>query len=158
MTKSQNTKNEQQNDLCITSEQLTEQWKKGELPERTKCYVKVNGNIYLGMVLYNSGHANKKLPSMKSFMGKFTKNNIESILAQVPSFNEWQAQENYIDYLKQCIQVYESKEKQHTNDSIAYNELAEENEKLKDLLKRAKDILEDEGDYMIFQEINEVLK
>ena len=32
MTKSQNTKNEQQKDLCITSEQLTEQWKKGELP------------------------------------------------------------------------------------------------------------------------------
>ena len=31
MTKSQNTKNEQQKDLCITSEQLTEQWKKGEL-------------------------------------------------------------------------------------------------------------------------------
>ena len=29
MTKSQNTKNEQQKDLCITSEQLTEQWKKG---------------------------------------------------------------------------------------------------------------------------------
>ena len=25
---SQNTKNEQQKDLCITSEQLTEQWKK----------------------------------------------------------------------------------------------------------------------------------
>ena len=29
MTKSQNTKNEQQKDLCITSEQLTEQWKQG---------------------------------------------------------------------------------------------------------------------------------
>jgi hypothetical protein len=33
MTKSQKTKNEQQKDLCITSEQLTEQFKKGELQE-----------------------------------------------------------------------------------------------------------------------------
>ena len=36
MIKSQNTKNEQQKDVCITSEQLTEQWKKGELPNG--CY------------------------------------------------------------------------------------------------------------------------
>lgn len=33
MSKSQNTKDEQQKDLCITSEQLTELWKKGELLE-----------------------------------------------------------------------------------------------------------------------------
>lgn len=33
MTKSQNTKNEQQKDLCIISEQLTEQWKDGKLEE-----------------------------------------------------------------------------------------------------------------------------
>ena len=31
MTKSQNTKNEQQKDLCITSEQLTEQWKSADI-------------------------------------------------------------------------------------------------------------------------------
>lgn len=53
----------------------------------------------------------------------------------VPSYEEWQASENYIDYLKQCISVYESKEKQHTDDAIAYNELAEENEELKELLR-----------------------
>ena len=33
----------------------------------------------------------------------------------------------------------------------------EENTKLKGLLKRAKEVLEDEGDYMIVQEINQVL-
>ena len=33
----------------------------------------------------------------------------------------------------------------------------EENAQLKELLKRAKEILEDEGDYMIVQEINQVL-
>lgn len=54
----------------------------------------------------------------------------------IPMFyDEWQASENYIDYLKQCISVYESKEKQHTDDAIAYNELIEENEKLKSKLQ-----------------------
>lgn len=53
----------------------------------------------------------------------------------VPSYDEWQASENYIDYLKQCISVYESKDKQATETSIAYNELLEENTKLKELLK-----------------------
>ena len=33
----------------------------------------------------------------------------------------------------------------------------EENTKLKELLKRAKEVLEDEGDYMIVQEINQAL-
>lgn len=45
MTKSQNTKNEQQKDLCITSEQLTEQWKKGELeyiPQVYELLTKIN--------------------------------------------------------------------------------------------------------------------
>ena len=45
MTKSQNTKNEQQKDLCITSEQLTEQWKKGDPPyEGTNNYDKTDFN------------------------------------------------------------------------------------------------------------------
>ena len=45
MTKSQNTKNEQQKDLCITSEQLSVKWKKGELPYG-RYYVELsyNGN------------------------------------------------------------------------------------------------------------------
>lgn len=37
------------------------------------------------------------------------------------------------------------------------NKYCLENIKLKELLKRAKDVLEDEGDYMIVQEINQVL-
>lgn len=39
------------------------------------------------------------------------------------------------------------KEKQHTNDSIAYNELAEENKKLKRQLKLAIERIEDMRDY-----------
>ena len=73
---------------------------------------------------------------MTSFSG-----GVDEVLEQVPSYEEWQASENYIDYLKQCISVYESKDKQATETSIAYNELLEENEKLKELLKECKERL-----------------
>ena len=62
----------------------------------------------------------------------------ECIVAPVPGYEEWQASENYIDYLKQCISVYESKDNQATETSIAYNELAKENEELKEILERHK--------------------
>lgn len=68
-------------------------------------------------------------------------------LSPVPSYEEWQASENYIDYLKQCISVYESKDKQATETSIAYNELLEENTKLKELLKECKHIMSIEKDF-----------
>lgn len=56
----------------------------------------------------------------------------------VPCYQEWQASENYIDYLKQCISVYESKDKQATETSIAYNKLINENQQLKELLEEYK--------------------
>lgn len=43
MSKSQNTKNEQQKDLCITSEQLTEQYKHGNLPDDRLYYYRFKG-------------------------------------------------------------------------------------------------------------------
>ena len=91
MTESQNTKDEQQNDLCITSEQLTEKWKKGELPKETECYVRVNGDIYLGSIQYKNGCHNKKLPYVKSFNGQFITKYVEEVLAEVPSYEQWQA-------------------------------------------------------------------
>ena len=39
---------------------LTDKWKKGELPEETECYVRVNGDIYLGSIQYKNGCHNKK--------------------------------------------------------------------------------------------------
>ena len=77
MTKSQNTKNEQQKDLCITSEQLTEQWKKGEL-EDSEYYIKSNkGDTYIDICANGS------------FM--FTNcRSIKKVLAPVPSYEEWQ--------------------------------------------------------------------
>lgn len=154
MTKSQNTKNEQQKDLCITSEQLTEQWKKGELP----CgwyYIKISDIVFIDF-----------------FEGKVWKNKkdeyIDEVLAPVPSYDEWQASENYIDYLKQCISVYESKDKQATETSIAYNELLEENTKLKELLRECKEVIKNvdtyygnydsTNGYLVINKIDEVLK
>ena len=132
MTKSQNTKNEQQKDLCITSEQLTEQWKQGELP---------NGYYWIrlswgGMVIMAYHTAFDGLFELDDHY--YDSDEISEVLAPVPSYDEWQASENYIDYLKQCISVYESKDKQATETSIAYNELLEENTKLKELLKECR--------------------
>ena len=121
MTKSQNTKNEQQKDLCITSEQLTEQWKQGKLPAGWY-YIKIADIVFIDF-----------------FEGKVWKNKkdeyIDEVLAPVPTFEEWQASEKYNKHLEEVIKVYERKDKQATETSIAYNELLEENTKLKELLK-----------------------
>ena len=43
----------------------------------------------------------------------------------------------YIKYLEEVIKIYERNDKLATETSIAYNELLEENEKLKELLNKA---------------------
>ena len=43
----------------------------------------------------------------------------------------------YIKYLEEVIKIYEHNDKLATETSIAYNELLEENEKLKELLNEA---------------------
>lgn len=101
---------------------LTDKWKKGELP----CgWYWVESSIAEGIYAYTSEYLNNM----------YRPRNGEKVLVPVPSYDEWQASENYIDYLKQCISVYESKDKQATETSIAYNELLEENTKLKELLR-----------------------
>ena len=132
MTKSQNTKNEQQEDLCITSEQLTEQWKKGELP---------NGYYWIrlswgGMVIMAYHTAFDGLFELDDHY--YDSDEISEVLAPVPSYEEWQASEKYNKHLEEVIKTYERKEKQHTDDAIAYNELAKENEELKEILERHK--------------------
>ena len=129
MTKSQNTKNEQQKDLCITSEQLTEQWKKGELP---------NGYYWIrlswgGMVIMAYHTAFDGLFELDDHY--YDSDEISEVLAPVPTFEEWQASEKYNKHLEEKIKIYERKDKQATETSIAYNELLEENTKLKELLK-----------------------
>lgn len=108
---------------------LTEQWKKGKL---TEGFYYVNDGAEVTIDYYLCDYWERHFDS-----------DVQQVLAPVPSFKKWEASENYIDYLyidylKQCISVYESKEKQHTDDAIAYNELAKENEELKEILERYK--------------------
>ena len=81
MTKSQKKKNEQQKDLCITSEQLTEQWKKGELPNG---WYWVKGIKSEGIYAYTAEYLNNM----------YRPRNGEIIIEQVPSYEEWQASYN----------------------------------------------------------------
>lgn len=76
MTKSQNTKNEQQKDLCITSEQLTEQWKKGELPEG---FYYVNDGAEVTVDYY-----------LCDYWERHFGWDVQQVIAPVPTFNELQ--------------------------------------------------------------------
>ena len=134
MTKSQNTKNEQQKDLCITSEQLTEQWKQGELPNG---WYWVKGIKAEGIYAYTAEYLNNM----------YRPRNGEIIIEQVPSYEEWQASEKYNKHLEEVIKTYERKDKQATETSIAYNELLEENTKLKELLEECRHIIGIEKDF-----------
>ena len=81
MTKSQNTKNEQQKDLCITSEQLTEHWKDGKLSAGLYW---VKGIKAEGIYAYTAEYLNNMYRPI----------NGERIIAPVPTFEEWQASYN----------------------------------------------------------------
>ena len=86
----------------------------------------------------------------------------------VPSYNEWQASEKYNKHLEEVIKVYERKDKQATETSIAYNELLEENTKLKELLKDCKEVIKNvdtyygnydsTNGYLVINKINEALR
>lgn len=115
MTKSQN----------ITSEQLTEQWKKGEQPSG---WYWVEGCRNKEIYAYTSEYLNHM----------YRPKNSDRIIEQLPSYEEWQASEKYNKHLEETIKIYERKDKQATETSVAYNKLAEENEELKEILERHK--------------------
>lgn len=97
---------------------LTEQLKNGLY------YIKdTNDNIYID-------DYNKEIDEFT-----FAGTRLKEVLAPVPSYEEWQASEKYNKHLEEKIKIYERKDKQATETSIAYNKLAEENDKLKELLK-----------------------
>ena len=134
MTKSQNTKNEQQKDLCITSEQLTAQWKQGELPEG---WYYVKGSKSEGIYAYTAEYLNNM----------YRPRNGEIIIEQVPSYEEWQ---------KHRKTLLKTQEKNCDLEII--------NTQLKELLKECVEyIKKDYGDYLtytqsaIYQEINQAL-
>lgn len=84
MTKSQNTKNEQLKDLCITSEQLTEQWKKGELPVDKDYYIKLKCGLIL-IDYYCQLYDNCHFPNGIGF-DSIPQNDIAEVLAPVPPY------------------------------------------------------------------------
>ena len=141
MTKSQNTKNEQQKDLCITSEQLTEQLKKGELPEGWY-YVIKTGDVE--MLEY----------SCNCFLAgdvPLIDNEVTEVLAPVPSYDELQ---NMNEAVNECM--------------AANIKLVEQNAQLKELLKKANKFLKDYGftfdgkdcaeAFKVHTKINEILQ
>lgn len=113
--KSQNTENEQQNNLCTT---LTEQWKKGKL-EIGQYYIKYKG-VYISDKWYGN--------CWKHGWNEY----VEEVLAPVPSYEEWQ-------------QLHKFLEEFNTLD------VAEENKKLKGLLKECRAIIYENilGEYVI---------
>lgn len=106
---------------------LTEQWKKGELPD---------GWYYTEIDLYENRDYIEIIPN--TYNDCFEYGIVKQVLAPVPSYEEWQASEKYNKHLEEVIKIYERKDKQATETSIAYNELLEENARLKDVLKTIK--------------------
>lgn len=91
MTESQNMKNEQQIDLCPTSEQLTKQWKKGELIDGKKYYItffdsepfEATFRYYKAMIPYWKFEANGKQYCNENGY------DCVKVLAPVPTCDEW---------------------------------------------------------------------
>ena len=112
---------------CTAQNDLTEQWKKGELPEGYY-YVKDGKNMiaeYLDGYFYNDGNP------MTSFSG-----GVDSVLAPVPSYEEWEQLQNWADFTDDYHALREAKE------IAEYEkvELLEKVKQLKELLKEYKDI------------------
>ena len=131
MTKSQNTKNEQQKDLCITSEQLTEQWKQGELP---------NGYYWIrlswgGMVIMAYHTAFDGLFELDDHY--YDSDEISEVLAPVPSYEEWIGVKQQRDLENKL---------RHDSDNKNW-QLRTENQQLKELLEECRHIIGIEKDF-----------
>ena len=108
MSNSQNSKNEQQNNLCTTS--LTEQWKKGELKER-QYFVKMT----MTDAVYTADYFNGCFYDLDG--DAYYDEQIKEVLAPVPSYMEWKNVTTCFDY-----------------EHKAYLSMVEENQQLKELL------------------------
>lgn len=133
MTKSQNTKNEQQKDLCIISEQLPEQWEKGELPEG---WYYVKGSKSEGIYAYTAEYLNNMYRPINS----------ERIIEKVPSYEEYLSLTYAKEEDEKIIAEYEEENTKlkERNDSLnnrdinlcrIANGIRDENFSLKELLK-----------------------
>ena len=142
MTKSQNTKNEQQKDLCITSEQLTEQWKKGKLPYG-RYYVEL---AYNGNSIIMAEYWWDKTLTLDDH--QYSREEVKRILAPVPSYEEWQASYNCM-LENEVLRLKNAQLKELLKECIPYfNALVEKRLKLEYIPQV----------YELLTKINEVLK
>lgn len=95
---------------------LTEQWKKGELKPNTY-YCKIKDNDYIFRLNYEQGMF------FDYFWERMEYDDIEKVLAPVPSYEEWQQMKAFCEEFN------------------ALN-VAVENQKLKELLKECKETIE----------------
>ena len=155
MTKSQNTKK----DLCITSEQLTEQWKKGELINDKKYYI----TFFDSEPFEATFRAAETIFPFWNFEANGRQYRDENgydcvkVLAPVPTFDEYQ-------------QLKAIKEKTYNYDYLSecYSKFIKENAQLKELLKECKEVIKNvdtyygnydsTNGYLVINKIDEVLK
>ena len=141
MTKSQNTKNEQQKDLCITSEQLTAQWEKGEMPNGYY-WIRLSWGGMIIMAYYTGFDGLFELDDHY-----YDSDEISEVIAPVPSYEQWQASYN-------CM--------------LENEVLRLKNAQLKELLKECKEVIKNvdtyygnydsTNGYLVINKINEALK
>ena len=142
MTKSQNTKNEQQKDLCITSEQLTEQWKKGEIPNGYY-WIRLSWGGMIIMAYYTGFDGLFELDDHY-----YDSDEISEVLAPVPSYEEWQASYNCM-LENEVLRLKNAQLKELLKECIPYfNALVEKRLKLEYIPQV----------YELLTKINEVLK
>lgn len=108
----------------MTTNNLTEQWKRGEL-EEGEYYIKSNkGDIYIDICANGS------------FM--FTNyKSVEEVLAEVPDYIEWK---NYVTMYN--YEHEENKQLKQWVEEFNVLNVAQENQKLKELLKECKETIE----------------
>ena len=142
MNKSQNTKNEQQKDLCITSEQLTEQWKKGEIPNGYY-WIRLSWGGMIIMAYYTGFDGLFELDDHY-----YDSDEISEVLAPVPSYEEWQASYNCM-LENEVLRLKNAQLKELLKECIPYfNALVEKRLKLEYIPQV----------YELLTKINEVLK
>lgn len=115
---------------------LTEAWHKGELPSGWYWVKNEFGNIFLSE--YSEDYDCISDRAIKDFFTEVSR--ITEIVCKAPTYEQWVMTKNLSE--RAHLEMYKAR-------GEAY--------KLKELLKRAKEILEDGGDYMIVQEIKQVL-
>lgn len=123
--KSQNTENEQQNNLCTT---LTEQWKKGKL-EIGQYYIKYKG-VYISDKWYGN--------CWKHGWNEY----VEEVLAPVPDYEEWRRlQSSWVDEMGKVVDLQKALEWSNEQYNTKVPVLESENQQLKTQIAKLTEVV-----------------